>query len=246
MKQTRTIYQNGEHRWLAIVRDPDRPAYMLDTNEYVITDGREALLCDPGGVEVFPAVFSAICGACDPALIKSIFASHQDPDVISSFFLWLEFNPDIKCHISWLWSSFITHYGGTDQNFVPIDDDGGTLTVGSLSLDLIPAHFLHSAGNFNLYDPKAKLLFSGDVGSAWLPQDHQEVFVEDFDAHIRHCETFHRRWIGAPQFKRAWCERVSRLDIDMLCPQHGAIFRGADVQRFINWFDELEVGVLRR
>jgi flavorubredoxin len=39
---------------------------------------------------------------------------------------------------------------------------------------------------------------------------------------------------------------VSKLDIDMLCPQHGAIFQGADVERFINWFAELEVGVLQR
>ena len=30
----------------------------------------------------------------------------------------------------------------------------------------------------------------------------------------------------------------------MLCPQHGAIYRGADVQRFINWFDNLQVGIV--
>lgn len=29
----------------------------------------------------------------------------------------------------------------------------------------------------------------------------------------------------------------------MLCPQHGAIYRGDDVTRFIDWFDELEVGI---
>jgi flavorubredoxin len=34
------------------------------------------------------------------------------------------------------------------------------------------------------------------------------------------------------------------MDVDMLCPQHGAIYRGADVQRFISWFDELQVGVV--
>jgi len=35
------------------------------------------------------------------------------------------------------------------------------------------------------------------------------------------------------------------FEIDLLCPQHGAIYRGADVERFINWFAELEVGQLR-
>jgi flavorubredoxin len=35
------------------------------------------------------------------------------------------------------------------------------------------------------------------------------------------------------------------MQIDMLCPQHGAIYQGKDVQRFIEWFDALEVGVLQ-
>jgi flavorubredoxin len=32
----------------------------------------------------------------------------------------------------------------------------------------------------------------------------------------------------------------------MLCPQHGAIYRGDDVMRFIDWFEGLEVAVLRK
>ena len=69
--------------------------------------------------------------------------------------------------------------------------------------------------------------------------------VEDFSSHIRYAEGFHRRWMGSNEAKRQWCERVAHLDIDMLCPQHGAIYQGEDVQRFINWFDGLHVGVLR-
>jgi flavorubredoxin len=42
--------------------------------------------------------------------------------------------------------------------------------------------------------------------------------------------------------KRDWCERVSRMDIDFLCPQHGAIYSGANVKRFIDWFAALDVG----
>lgn len=40
----------------------------------------------------------------------------------------------------------------------------------------------------------------------------------------------------------SWCERVSRMDIAMLCPQHGAIYQGEDVMRFVNWLSELEIG----
>ena len=59
MKQAHCIYQQDDHRWLAIARDTTKPGYIIDTNEYVVVSGDEALLCDPGGIEIFPAVFSA-------------------------------------------------------------------------------------------------------------------------------------------------------------------------------------------
>ncbi|MEQ1439643.1 MBL fold metallo-hydrolase [Fontimonas sp. SYSU GA230001] len=245
MKRAQIIFDDGGHRWLAIARDPDKPGYVIDTNEYlVISDGR-GLLCDPGGMEIFPAVFSALSAEYDPANIDAIFASHQDPDIISSLSLWLEFNPALKCYCSWLWSSFIPHFGGGPETFVSIPDDGLDIIHGRLTLEAIPAHYLHSSGNFHLYDPKAELLFSGDIGAALLPPDEAGLYVEDFDRHIRHAEGFHRRWMGSDKAKLDWCERVSKLKIELMCPQHGAIYRGADVQRFINWFAELEVGVLR-
>jgi len=78
-----------------------------------------------------------------------------------------------------------------------------------------------------------------------LSPDTKSLFVEDFDRHIKMAEGFHQRWMGSREARDAWCERVSRLDIGMLCPQHGAIYQGADVGRFIDWFSQLPVGVLR-
>ena len=43
-----------------------------------------------------------------------------------------------------------------------------------------------------------------------------------------------------------WVELLGGpVPIDLLCPQHGAIYRGADVGRFIDWFSRLPIGVLR-
>lgn len=246
MKQARCIFQDGDHRWLAIVRDPQRPGHIIDTNEYFVESAGEVLLCDPGGIEIFPAVFSALSAECDPTRVGRVFASHQDPDIISSLALWLEFNPQLKCYTSWLWSSFLPHFGGTPETFVALPDAGTSIALGRISLEAVPAHYLHSSGNLHLYDPKAKILFSGDVGAALLPPEQNGLFVTDFDSHIRHAEDFHRRWMGSNDAKRDWCQRVSTMDIDMLCPQHGAIYQGADVARFINWFASLEVGVLKR
>ncbi len=245
MKTARAIFEDGDHKWIAIVRDETRPNYLIDTNEYLVLNGDDAILLDPGGNEIFPAVFSALSTVYDPRKIERIFASHQDPDIASSLSLWLEFNPKIKCYISWLWQSFIPHFGGNDETFIPIPDNGMDILLGGIRMQAVPAHYLHSSGNFHLYDPKAKILFSGDVGAALIPPSEDYLFVENFDQHIRHAEGFHRRWMGSNKAKNDWCSRVAAMDIDMLCPQHGAIYRGEDVKRFIDWFARLDVGVLR-
>ena len=245
MKKTTVLSEGAGCTWSVVARDPDRPSHLIDTNEYLLFAGDAGLLADPGGQEIFPAVFSAINEASDPRRITHIFASHQDPDVISSLALWLEFNPSLRCYASWLWCSFIPHFGGTSETFIPVADEGMSIELGGRPLTIVPAHFLHSSGNLHLYDPGARILFTGDVGAALLPPDSRSLFVEDFDRHIKMAEGFHRRWMGSREARDAWCERVSRLDIGMLCPQHGAIYQGADVGRFIDWFSQLPVGVLR-
>ena len=243
MKKLQFIYENGDHKWAAVARDPDKADYLIDTNEYLVMKNEEALLTDPGGSEIFAAVFAAISSEFDPSKITRLFASHQDPDIISSLALWLDFNPEIKCYLSRLWNSFVPHFGGNDTTFVSIPDEGLSINLGGLDLLAVPAHYLHSSGNFQLYDPGAKILFSGDVGAAMLTDGEDDLYVSKFDRHIRYAEGFHRRWMGSNEAKREWCERVSKMDIDMMCPQHGAIYTGTDVIRFINWFDELKVGI---
>lgn len=243
MKKIQYIFEEGPHKWGVVARDPERPNYIVDTNEYLVSSNGENLLCDPGGMEVFPAVFSAINDSINATNINAIFASHQDPDIISSLALWLEVNPQLNCYTSWLWGGFIPHFGGVESTFKLLADEGDNISLGDITLEAIPAHHLHSAGNFHLYDRKAKILFSGDVGAALLPPGDNSIHVSDFDKHISYATKFHQRWMGSNDAKNNWCERASNMEIDMLCPQHGAIYQGDDVSRFINWFSELKVGV---
>ena len=246
MKKLETIYANGSHTWAVIARDSKRSNYIIDTNEYLISNNGESLLTDPGGMEIFHAVFGAISEHDNPENISALFSSHLDPDIISSLALWLEFKPELKCHLSWLWGEFVPHFGGNDKTFVAIPDEGHKINLNGLILDAVPAHYLHSSGNFHLYDSNAKMYFSGDVGAALIPHDQDYLYVDNFDDHIKFIKGFHQRWMGSNEAKIEWCERVSQMPIEMLCPQHGAIYTGENVSRFINWFSELPVGVLKK
>lgn len=236
------LFNNGTRKWYYIGRDPNKKENVIDTNEYVVIDGDKAMMTDPGGLEIFPPVFSQVSQITNLENIEFIFASHQDPDIVSSLSLWWDIMPNAEVFVPWVWETFIPHFGGS-RNLTPIPDEGMTFTLGnSHDLKLIPAHYCHSSGNFSLYDPQAKILFSGDIGAALLPPGTTEIFVKDFESHIAYIEAFHVRWMPSNEAKNLWIKDVRELEVDMLCPQHGSIYKGEDVNRFLDWFEKLQVG----
>lgn len=239
--KTETLFQNRDHKWLYFGRDPEKPDKIIDTNQYLVMNGDQAILLDPGGIELFAPMLAALVKHIPLEDIRHLFASHQDPDIISSLGLWDQTLPDSKLHSPWLWEGFIRHFGMSHIDYVPIPDEGSTLQLGDLQLQFVPAHYLHASGNFNVYDSKARILMSGDIGAALEPAN-ASIFVDDFDAHTKKMDFFHRRWMPSNRAKQDWLRRVRQLDIEYMCPQHGRIFRGEQVQQFFDWFEKLELG----
>lgn len=240
--QVENLFKKNGHNWIVMGRDPDRRNEVVDTNQYLIEYAGRGLLLDPGGIESFSVVATEFSKHFDLSKVEAIFASHQDPDVISSLPFWLQANPDLIVYVPKIWVSFITHYGVALDNIRPIPDEGALINLGSHELELLPAHYLHSSGNLSLYDAKAKVLFSGDIGAAMLPKENTSLFVENFDDHATYMEYFHRRWMPSNAAKAKWIAQARKRDIDMICPQHGSIFKGENVERFLTWFEKLDVG----
>ncbi len=92
--------------------------------------------------------------------MKFIFFSHQDPDVSGSIAQWA-ISTKAKFIMSGLWVRFMSHYGFMEMSRVMnLSDHGAKLKFGDEYLKFVPAHFLHSPGNFSLYDSKSKIVFS--------------------------------------------------------------------------------------
>ncbi|MCP5144028.1 MAG: MBL fold metallo-hydrolase [Gammaproteobacteria bacterium] len=233
---------SGTHTWYVFGRDPDKLPQIIDTNQYLICDNDTNLLLDPGGIETFSAMLASVASICEIKDLKYLFASHQDPDIISSLGLWDKATPHAKLYAPWLWEGFLKHFGCHNIEYVGIPDEGMVLDLPSVKLQFVPAHYLHSSGNFHVYDPISKILMSGDVGAALEPPG-TPMFVEDFKAHTKKMELFHKRWMPSNSAKNDWISRVREMDIDILAPQHGRLFKGDDVKRFLDWFEALEVGV---
>ncbi len=244
--QKTVLHDDKGLSWIVFGRDETRADVVIDTNEYLIISGGDAMLLDPGGIEIFPPVLAAVSEVIDLSKIKAYLCSHQDPDIMSSLPLWLDLTPSADIHLSWLWSGFVSHFGYEyAANFKPIPDEGGTVVMGGRNFELVPAHYCHSSGNFNLFDPESKILFSGDMGSALVPNGYG-IFVQDFEKHVTMMDVFHRRWMPSNEAKNSWISRVRKLSPKMICPQHGAIFRDEQVGLFLDWLQELEVGKVKR
>lgn len=44
-----------------------------------------------------------------------------------------------------------------------IPAEGMRVRLGATELLFLPAHFLHSSGNFQVYDPASNILYTGDL-----------------------------------------------------------------------------------
>lgn len=242
--RSEVIFDNGTHKWIVLGRDTEKKAQVIDTNEYIIINNGQAVLLDPGGIEIFPQVLTEMTKFISTDNIKAVIASHQDPDIASSLAMWIDLSPDVKIYSSWIWAGFLAHFGmGTNMTITTIPDEGAIIPIGTTNANvyMVPAHYCHSSGFFTCYDPIADILFTGDIGAALLPADTTDLFVTDFNKHIQYMELFHRRWMPSKDALKDWIRRVRAINPSMLCPQHGSIFRGNDVERFLIWLENLEV-----
>jgi len=232
------LYDDGDHKfiWLGWGK---LEGGLIQTNQYLIVDNGSGFLLDPGGIHIFPKVVSNVTKYIDLDNIQYIFFSHQDPDVSSGIAMWLSVT-SAEVYVSELWVRFLPHFGITDLSRIKGIPDGGT-TVGENNI--IPAHFMHSPGNHIVYDPKANILFSSDVGAAVFGES-KYLFVDsdNFNNHKSLMEGFHKRYIASSNACRYFVNKVKSLNPYMMAPQHGAVFREKTVEMFLNWLSALKCG----
>lgn len=237
------LFGSSNHKFLLLNESEPGEEEGVRSNQYLVIHNGEGVLLDPGGFGVMPNVLMELLGHLKTDKIKGIVLSHQDPDIVGGLATWLELI-HVPVYVSSIWLRFLPHYVLTDMTkFIGVPDEGMIYDVApDFSLQLLPAHFLHSEGQINTYDPVSRILFTGDIGAAMLPTNIEYEFVDDFSTHLPYIEAFHRRYMGSNKAARYWVEAVSQLDIDLLAPQYGPIYRGPAVSDFLDWFRNLQFG----
>lgn len=243
MQEEIILYEEGAHKCIMFsFDDEEHEDRFLSVNQFLIIQNDSAMLIDPGSQAVFDEMYDAVERLIGLDKVKFIFFSHQDPDVAGSIAEW-SVATSAKIILSGIWLRFMSHYGVMDMTrLTALPDHGAKIPFGEDYFQFIPAHFLHSPGNFSLYDSRSKILFSGDIGAAVLaPQDVYKK-VTDFEAHQPFLEGFHRRYMAGNTFTKKWVEKVRVHDVAMIAPQHGAVFTDEHTSSFLTWFETLQCG----
>jgi flavorubredoxin len=242
------LFDNGEHKVITFT-DLVTGEGIQSNQMAIIQEGHSAIF-DPGGDLTYMPLSMAITKYVKVKDIDYVIATHQDPDIVSSLDKWLMYS-EAKIVVSKLWERFVPHLvpgymkQKVEGRIIAIPDQGMNIPLAHSMIKAVPAHFLHSEGNFHFYDPISKILFSGDVGAS-LVDSEPERPVRDFDKHVTKMLGFHQRYMVSNKVCRLWVNMVRTMDVEMMVPQHGRPFVGKEmIGRFLDWFEKLECGIDR-
>lgn len=239
----KVLFDDGTHKCIMFSFDDEsHEDSFLSVNQYLIVQNGIGVLVDPGSEAIFEELYEAVSEHVEIENIKYIFFSHQDPDVSGSIAQWALVTK-ARFIMSSLWVRFMSHYGFMEMSrVISLPDHGAKLNFAEDSLEFLPAHFLHSPGNFSLYDSRSKIVFSGDIGAAIVASPEGYKKVTSFEEHKEHLLGFHQRYMGSNKLCRAWTKEIKKLEVQTIAPQHGLVFEGEDTDKFLDWLSELECG----
>ena len=238
------IFNNGTHS-CHVFRDLVTGKEAVQANQFLIIDEEHSALIDPGGDMTYSRLFVEICNLTSVKGLDYIIASHQDPDIVASLNKWLS-GTEAKIVVPELWERFIPHFtrpGKSDNRVIAMPDKGTNLLLGSIQLKALPAHFLHSEGNFQFYDPVSKILFSGDMGANLGPQSDLGKEVKKLSDIMPYMNGFHKRYMCSNKAGRFWVNMVRQLDINLIVPQHGRALSGKAIPEFLSYIENLQCGL---
>lgn len=231
------LFEKGSHKiyWLGI---DETVAFRC--NVYMIQDGDECVIVDPGNKSFFPKVKSMIekIGVLDQ--VKAILVCHQDPDVSASLQDWLQFNPNLEVISSPRTNVLLPHYGISDYNFFDITTTFDYTFASGRKLQFIEAPFLHFPGAFATYDNESGFLFSGDI---WAALDvNWKLLVNDFSEHEIYLDLFHIDYMASNKAARGFARKLENFKIKAILPQHGSLINTDLVLDAIFYLENLQCG----
>jgi flavorubredoxin len=203
---------------------PDGVSY----NSYLLTDDKTVLF-DTVDKTVQHRFFENLSHALNSRNLDYIIVQHMEPDHSAALSDLLIRYPQVKILCNAKTLALIKQFNDFDADSqVQIVNEGDTLNTGKHTLHFVNAPMVHWPEVMVTYDSYSKILFSADAFGCFGALNGA-VFADEVDfttAYMDEARRYYTNIVGkyGAQVK-ALLKKASVLEIDMICPLHGFVWR---------------------
>jgi len=209
---------------------------------YLIKNGDESVLIDPGSMITFPVTLEKISSIISLDKIKYVILHHQDPDIVGCVSTLEQLIPrnDIEFITHWRAKTLLKHYQWKTP-FWLVDEHDWKLTLkGGRELEFIFTPYAHFAGAFCTYDKQTGTMFSSDIFGGLT--EEFSLFAKD-ENYFESLKLFHVHYMPSKVILNHALNHIEKHNPTLIAPQHGSIIQQELIKPIINKMRNLDCGL---
>lgn len=218
------------------------PGDPFQCHAYLLFDGEEGVLIDPGSALTFEHVRAKVEAITPFSNIRWILAHHQDADITGAL-------PDIdrlvepgqvKVVTHWRAHTILRHLGLKNLEWWLIDAHDWVLEAAGRRLEFVFTPYAHFPGAFCTYDTESEILFSSDLFGGFT-----EGFrlVAPGPEYFEAMRPFHEHYIPSREVMQYALQKIEEKDPKFIAPQHGSMIPAELIPEIFSRLGQLECGL---
>ncbi len=208
---------------------------------YLIEQGDQSVLIDPGSVLLFPEVLRKIEQVIPFNHIRYFICQHQDPDITGVLPRMDELvcREDAVVVSHWRINALLKHYA-LRLPLLCIEANDWELRVGNRLLRFVFTPYLHSPGAFCTFDTDSGTLFSSDLFGGFT--ETTQLFAKDTTV-LEGIRAFHEHYMPSREILLHGLLKLEQLPVRLIAPQHGSILGEKLISFVFSRLKELDCGI---
>lgn len=215
---------------------PDGISY----NSYLFDGGSKTCLIDCVRIDSVREFMDNISEVLDGRTLDYVVVNHMEPDHTSSLKSVVERYPEIKIITNKKAVNMMMNFYNIGDDRVVLVEDGETVEIGERKLAFYTTPMVHWPESMVCFEEETGILFSQDAFGGFGTLDGA-IFDDQLDWEVYREETirYYTNIVGkySVQVIRA-LKKLEGLDIKMICPDHGPVWR-ENIGRIVGLYSDL-------